>query len=221
MLRRVNVTAVSKAPHFFETSVFVSQMIRSNIPEDLTSKFASLYFNVCSPSGSLWMIAFSRVLNSLCHTKHVPQAITTKIALYFMYLHKVTLCNWHISSQQVAMLVLLIVDNWKYMFLERMLPISVSSWKPPIVANLMKLRTICDVHVTVYHDKFLIIKPTRCTNFSYLFFEWNSTCFGQFLCSLSGVIHCTHSKPLWHIPLLWVTYNEKVLMMDRGTVRYM
>ena len=25
-----------------------------------------------------------------------------------------------------------------------------------------------DVHVTVHRDKFLIIKPTRCTNFSYL-----------------------------------------------------
>jgi hypothetical protein len=28
-----------------------------------------------------------------------------------------------------------------------------------------------DVHVTVHRDKFLIIKPTRCTNFSYLFLE--------------------------------------------------
>ena len=54
------------------------------------------------------MMAFNGVLNSLCHTKRVPQAITTKIAFYFMSLHKVTLCNWHISSPQVAMLVLLI-----------------------------------------------------------------------------------------------------------------
>jgi hypothetical protein len=29
---------------------------------------------------------------------------------------------------------------------------------------------------------FLIIKPTRCTNFSKFILEWNSTCFGQFLC---------------------------------------
>jgi len=28
-----------------------------------------------------------------------------------------------------------------------------------------------DVHVTVHRVKFLIIKPTRCTNFSNLFFE--------------------------------------------------
>jgi hypothetical protein len=27
----------------------------------------------------------------------------------------------------------------------------------------------------------LITKPTRFTNFSNLFLEWNSTCFGQFL----------------------------------------
>ena len=32
---------------------------------------------------------------------------------------------------------------------------------------------VFDVHVTVHRDKFLIIKPTRCTNFSYLF--WNET----------------------------------------------
>jgi hypothetical protein len=38
---------------------------------------------------------------------------------------------------------------------------------------------------------FLIIKPTRCTNLSNLFWKWNSTCFGQFLCPSSGVIHCT------------------------------
>jgi hypothetical protein len=37
-------------------------------------------------------------------------------------------------------------------------------------------------YVTVHRDKFLIIKPTRCTNFSHLFLELRSTCFGQFLC---------------------------------------
>jgi hypothetical protein len=44
-----------------------------------------------------------------------------------------------------------------------------------------------DVHGSVHRDKFLIIKPTRCTNFWNLFLEWNSTCFGQFLCPSSGV----------------------------------
>ena len=48
-------------------------------------------------------------------------------------------------------------------------------------------RRLFDVHVTVNRDKFLIIKPTRCTNFSNLFLQWNSTCFGQFLCPSSGV----------------------------------
>ena len=59
-----------------------------------------------------------------------------------------------------------------------------------------------DVHVTVHCVKFLIIKPTRCTNFSNLFFEWNSTCFGQFLCTSSGVFHCTHSNGICHTGLL-------------------
>ena len=71
----------------------------------------------------------------------------------------------------------------------------------------------------------LIIKLTRCTNFSNLFLEWNSTCFGQFLCPSSGVFHCTHSngvchtvlqtaweqdavsKTVWHIPLLCVQWK--------------
>ena len=34
---------------------------------------------------------------------------------------------------------------------------------------------------------FLTIKPTTCTNFSNLFLEWNSTCFGQFLWTSSEV----------------------------------
>jgi len=33
----------------------------------------------------------------------------------------------------------------------------------------------------------LIIKLTRCTNFSNLFLEWTSTCFGQGFCPSSGV----------------------------------
>jgi hypothetical protein len=32
--------------------------------------------------------------------------------------------------------------------------------------------------------------------------EWNSTCFGQFLCPSSGVFHCTHSNGIWHTVLL-------------------
>jgi hypothetical protein len=92
-----------------------------------------------------------------------------------------------------------------------------------------------DVHVTVHCVKFLIKKPTRCTNFSNLFLEWNTTRFGQFLRPSSGVFHCTHSngicragfltaceqdqdvpswscsqavsKPVWHIPLLCVQWK--------------
>ena len=93
-----------------------------------------------------------------------------------------------------------------------------------------------NAHVTVNHDKFLVIKPTRCTDFSNLFLEWNSTCFGQFLCPSSGVFHCKHrngichtglqtawdqdqdvpswscsqavSKPVWHIILLCVQWKN-------------
>ena len=92
-----------------------------------------------------------------------------------------------------------------------------------------------DIHVTVHRDIYLKIKPTRCTNFSNLFLEWNSTCFGQFLCPLSEVFHptpcngtchtnfltdceqdqdgtswfCTQAvrKPLWHVPLEGVEWE--------------
>jgi len=51
----------------------------------------------------------------------------------------------------------------------------------------------CDLH----RVQFLIIKPTRCTNFSNVFLEWNSTCFEQFLYQSSGVFHCTHSSGMF------------------------
>ena len=80
---------------------------------------------------------------------------------------------------------------------------------------------IFDIHVPVHRDKFLIIIPTTCINFSNLFLKWNSMCFGQFLCPSSGVFQCTHSngmchtglltavnKPVWHIPLLCVQWKS-------------
>ena len=48
----------------------------------------------------------------------------------------------------------------------------------------------------------LVIKPTRCINFSNLFLKQNSTLFGQFLCPSSGVFHCTHSNGMYHTGLL-------------------
>jgi len=56
--------------------------------------------------------------------------------------------------------------------------------------------------VTARRVKFLTIKPTICTNFSNLFLEWNSTCFGQFLFPSSGVFHSTHSNGICHTCLL-------------------
>jgi len=62
---------------------------------------------------------------------------------------------------------------------------------------------------------YLIIKPTRFSNFSNLFLEWNFTCFRQFLWPSSGVFYrvpswsCSQavSKPVWHIPLLCVQWK--------------
>ena len=68
-----------------------------------------------------------------------------------------------------------------------------------------------DVHVTMNRDKFLKIKPTRCTNFSNLFLEWNSVCFGQFLCPSPRVFfHCTHSNGICHTGLLTACEQDQV-----------
>jgi hypothetical protein len=56
--------------------------------------------------------------------------------------------------------------------------------------------------VTVHRVNFLITKPTGHTNFSNLFWEWNSTCFGQFLCPSSGVFYCTHINGICHTSFL-------------------
>ena len=59
-----------------------------------------------------------------------------------------------------------------------------------------------DVHVTVHRDKFLIIKPTKCTNFSNLF--WKET----LQVSDSSSVHhqeffyCTYSNAICHTGLL-------------------
>ena len=56
--------------------------------------------------------------------------------------------------------------------------------------------------IVFYSMYFLhIIKPIRCTNFSNLFLEYNSTCLGQFLCPSSAVFHCTHSNGICHTGL--------------------
>ena len=58
---------------------------------------------------------------------------------------------------------------------------------------------------------FLTIKPTRCTNFSNSFLEWNSTCFGQF--PSSGAFYCTHSNVICHIGSLTACEQEQMLLL--------
>ena len=79
-----------------------------------------------------------------------------------------------------------------------------ASWHVLYLPNSLfkEILYLFDIHVTVHRDKFLIVKPTRCTNFSNLFLEWNSTCFRQFLWPSSGVFNCTHSNGVRHTGLL-------------------
>jgi len=55
----------------------------------------------------------------------------------------------------------------------------------------------------VHHDKFLAVKPTRCTSYSNLFLDWNSICFGQFHCPSSGVFHCTYGNGICTVENSW------------------
>jgi len=43
--------------------------------------------------------------------------------------------------------------------------------KGELPTRIWIMTVIFDVHVTVHRDKFLITKPTRCTNFSNVFLE--------------------------------------------------
>ena len=97
--------------------------------------------------------------------------------------------------------------------------IYITSWS---LSHIVWERTLIFLNRTFVF--FLIIKPTRCTNFSNLFLEWNSTYFGQFIFPPRGTFHYTHSndichtcllktceqavsKPVWHIPLLCVQWK--------------
>ena len=81
----------------------------------------------------------------------------------------------------------------------------------------------------------LIIKPTRCTNFSNLFLEQNSVCFRQVFCPSSGVQYCIHSNRCCLLAesgscqqavsktcmtyTYCCVYSTRHLMMDRKPVR--
>jgi hypothetical protein len=88
-----------------------------------------------------------------------------------------------------------------------------------------------DVHVTVHRGKFIILKPTRCTDFSNLF--WNE----NLRISDSSSVHHQEVFNL-HTAMVYVVqicrqlaclqavcnccvYSEKLLIMDRGIVRNM
>jgi hypothetical protein len=73
--------------------------------------------------------------------------------------------------------------------------LSYCCWLPGLQILLLRMVTnLCGQCIEMFTAKFLIIKPTRCTNFSNLFLKWKFTCFGQFLCPSSHVFHCTHSN---------------------------
>ena len=67
---------------------------------------------------------------------------------------------------------------------------------------------------------FLIIKQTRCTNFSNLFWNWNSRCLVQFLCPSPGVIHCTLIDGICHTCLLTACEQDQQLFTVHSAMVY-
>jgi hypothetical protein len=124
---------------------------------------------------------------------------------------------------------------------------------PPLGDDILKIvmshtefgqQSESDVHVTVHRDKFLIIEPTRCTNFSKFYF-WMKLYVFQTV-PLSIIRSFSLYTQQWYMShrfadSLWAgayapvhrlsanlcdiyhccAYSEKLLMMDRGTVRNM
>jgi hypothetical protein len=77
--------------------------------------------------------------------------------------------------------------------------------------------------VTVHRDKFLYNKPTRCTNFSNLFWKEN-----PHILDSSSVHHqeffTVHTAMVYVIQVCWQLVSRirmEILMMDGGTVQNM
>jgi len=68
---------------------------------------------------------------------------------------------------------------------------------------------------------FLIIKPTRCTNYSNLFLELNSTCFGQFNSKNKFVklVHLVSFSTREAVPVFAMKVQEQ-LRCSISTVRF-
>ena len=113
-----------------------------------------------------------------------------------------------------------------YIYLLRLSSKEITIWIQ-IIQTLL-FTAYFDVHVTVHRDKFLIIKPIRCTNFSNLF--WNETLHvsdsssvhhQEFLTVHTAMVYVTQfccpvpswsylqavSKHVWRIPLLCVQWK--------------
>jgi hypothetical protein len=70
-------------------------------------------------------------------------------------------------------------------------------------------RVYMQIKLLSLYSIFLIIKPTRCTNFPNLFLEWNSTCFGQFLCP-SGEFFTVHTAMVYVIQVCWQLVSRSI-----------
>ena len=71
---------------------------------------------------------------------------------------------------------------------------------------------------SVLQTRILIIKPMRCTNFSNLFLEQNSTCFEQFLCPSSGVYALYVQQQVYVIQVMLIACQQAVSITCASTL---
>jgi len=122
-----------------------------------------------------------------------------------------------IPREEIMNIHLIVPDHFQW-------HLAISGCTPFIVSNLLtntvhfnypkQLETLekqAIIHI-------LIIKPTRCTNYSNLF--WNkTTCFRQFLYPSSDLLHCTHSSGICHTGFADILLSAKSVMTYTIAVR--
>jgi hypothetical protein len=122
---------------------------------------------------------------------------TPRVYMIHFVLHSCDRASWHVTVHR---------DMWPCIVTRDR-----ASWHVTVHRDMWPCIVTCgraSWHVTVHRDmwpcivtNFFTIKQTGCTNFWNLIWKWNSTCFGQFLCPSSGVIHCTLSNSVCHTGL--------------------
>jgi len=181
----------------------------------LASYFSNIHFNIILPytSRSLnWFHSFRFVIKTLyaflfspIHATSISPSLTWKPKKYLVRSKNHAAPHYPIFSGHL-------LCPASHVQISSQAPYS---WTPSAY--------VFDVRVTVHRDKFLYNKPTRCTDFSNLFWKEN-----PHILDSSSVHHqeffTVHTAMVYVIQVCWQLASRirmEILMMDRGTVQNM